>query len=221
MDEIISQERDLFTEWKGTQPNEKFICDGIVDVPTFESQIYRIVFVLKETNQLGDDYDASLVKFVKDGAPGNGGHTWNPVCKWLTGINKIFTQAERKDILKAIAVVNLKKEDGGNKTDLKTLRERVARDKEFLKRQIGIYIKHDPVVFVCCGPWLLSMLKNTVLPLFSDCDGLDIITSDSLKYIKPYLYRKVYFVAFSHPNCRESSATLINEFKKIKALCIA
>lgn len=221
MDNIVRQESDLFAEWQGACPHEKFIRDGVVDMSTFESQLCRFVFVLKETNLFGDDYDASLVEFVKDGAPGNGGHTWNSVCKWLTGANKVFTQAERKVILKSVAVVNLKKEDGKSKTDMKVLRDRVERDKEFLKRQLGIYIKHDPVVFVCCGPWLLSMLKNSVLPLFSDYDSLDIVANGSIRYIKPYLCRKVYFVAFSHPNCRKSSMTLINEFKKIKTLCTA
>ncbi len=201
MDNIVRQESDLFAEWQGACPHEKFIRDGVVDMSTFESQLCRFVFVLKETNLFGDDYDASLVEFVKDGAPGNGGHTWNSVCKWLTGANKVFTQAERKVILKSVAVVNLKKEDGKSKTDMKVLRDRVERDKEFLKRQLGIYIKHDPVVF--------------------DYDSLDIVANGSIRYIKPYLCRKVYFVAFSHPNCRKSSMTLINEFKKIKTLCTA
>lgn len=220
MDSIRNQERDLFTEWEDARPSKNaFVRDGVVDEQAFASLPCRFVFVLKEANQFGNAYDGSLANFVKDGAPGNGGHTWNPVCKWLTGTDKVFSQEERKDILKSIAVVNLKKEDGGNKTDMNALRERVERDNEFLKRQLGIYIEQTPVVFVCCGTRLLSMLKNSVLPLFSDYDSLDFNRVDSTLYIKPYSDRKIYFVAFNHPNCRKSSSTLINEFKKIRTLC--
>ena len=216
---IGDQEKELFAEWRNEARERGFICDGVVDEATFLDQPCHFVFVLKETNQFGNACDASLAKFLKDGAPKNGGHTWNPVCKWLTGTHRIFTQTERKNILKSIAVINLKKEDGGTTTNMNALGKRVERDKEFLKRQLGIYIMHDPVVFICCGPWLLSMLKNNVMPLLSDHDSLDLHTNGSIRYIKPYSNRKVYFVAFNHPNCRKSSSTLIDEFKKIKALC--
>ena len=219
MDNIRNQESDLFTEWEDARPSKnKFVRDGVVDEQVFASQSFRFVFVLKEANQFGNAYEGSLANFVKEGAPGNGGHTWNPICKWLTGTDRVFAQAERKNILRSIAVLNLKKEDGCNKTDMNKLLDRVERDKEFLKRQLGIYIKHDPVVFVCCGPGLLSMLKKSVLSLFHDYDNLEICRKDSIKYIKPYSSRKIYFVAFNHPNCRKSSLTLINEFKKIRTL---
>ena len=218
---IQNEEEKLFEEWEKAQPCEKaFVRDGVVDEEVFVRQPCRFVFVLKEANQFGEakEYEGSLAKFVKDGAPNNGGHTWNPVCKWLTGTDKVYNQAERRDVLKPIAVVNLKKEDGGNRTDMNALRDRVERDKEFLKRQLEIYVKREPVVFVCCGPWLLTMLKNSVQPLFKNHDSLEVSRNDSILYIKPYTTKKVYFVAFNHPNCRKASLTLINEFKKIKAL---
>ena len=218
---IQSEESELFNEWEKVWPCENaFVRDGVVDEEVFLHQPCRFVLVLKEANQFGKpkEYEGSLAKFVKDGAPRNGGHTWNPVCKWLTGTDKVFNQAERRDILKPIAVVNLKKVDGGNATDMNALRDRVARDKEFLKRQLEIYVKREPVVFVCCGPWLLTMLKNSVLPLFKNYDSLEINRNDSILYIKPYSNRKAYFVAFNHPNCRKASSILINEFKKMRAL---
>lgn len=153
--------------------------------------------------------ETPLPVFLRDGAPRNGGHTWNPVCRWLTGENRTFSLSERAKILKRIAVVNLKKEDGGSFTDMKALEQVVARDRSFIKRQLDIYAAVAPVVFVCCGPGLLSMLNEFIF------GNIELLRVQSLVYAKPDA-RDVYFVAFKHPNCKITEMT--NRFKEILSL---
>ena len=203
---LVEQEEKLFAEWRKCTKN--FVIDGIIDVKTFLQQPCHFVFVLKETNQMGK---TPLTSFLRDGAPGNGGHTWNPVCKWLSGEDKIFSQEDRRQILARIAVMNLKKEDGGSVTNMQKLNDVVKKDKDFIKRQLEIYSELSPVVFVCCGPGLLSMLNTHVL------GNIDLHPNTSMPYAKPD-NREVYYVAFNHPNCRKLSKDMIKRFKEITSL---
>lgn len=208
---IREQERRLFDAWREQMPSieKAYIEDGVVDEDRFLQQKWRYVFVLKEAN----DLNMSLVDFLKTGAPGNGGHTWNPVCRWLMGIDsREFSQEERAEILRNIAVVNLKKEnrqfDGAYTTNHSHLEKVVERDRQWLKKQFEIYAKHPPVVFVCCGPGLLTMISHH---LFDDA----IIQRDSvLPFMQPDANRKVLFVAFNHPNAKKRGLTA--KFKAIQ-----
>ena len=206
MASIKERERNLFNDWRKNV--EKFVEDGVVDEPRFLQEPYRLVFVLKEANQMGK---TSLTDFLSNGAPGNGGHTWNPVCRWLTGEKtRTFSPDERKDILRRIALMNLKKEDGGRVTDMRKLAETVKRDRDFIKSQMEIYIQHAPVVFICCGPGLFSMIREEVYK------NAIIQREAALTFMKPYVDREVYFVAFNHPNARKGG--LVTKFESIRAL---
>ena len=203
---IKERERSLFEGWRAKTKN--FIEDGVVDEQSFLQQQCRYVFVLKEANQMGT---TTLTDFLRDGAPGNGGHTWNPVCRWLTGeASRTFTTAERKEILRDIAVMNLKKEDGGNVTDMRELERVVERDCDLIKAQMEIYIQHEPVVFICCGSGLLTMISRHVF------SGVEIDRNATLPFIKPYAGREAYFVGFNHPNARK--ADLAAKFRSIHSL---
>lgn len=203
---LQEKEHKLFSIWR-SRVNE-FIEDGVVDEQQFLQQKRRYVFVLKEANQMGK---TTLTEFLRNGAPQNGGHTWNPVCRWLTGeTSRVFSPDERKDILRRIAVMNLKKEDGGNKTDMRNLEKVVECDKEYIKAQMEIYIQYSPVIFVCCGPWLLTMLQKHV---FIEAD---IQREAALPFIKPDPNHEAYFVAFFHPNARK--AGLAEKFKFVQTL---
>lgn len=199
---IEAKELQLFNRWRKTTTN--FVVDGVVNEEVFLKQQCRIVLILKEANQIGK---TALNKFLRNGAPENGGHTWNPVCRWLTGEeSRVFSKDERKEILRRIAVMNLKKEDGKSTTNMQKLEKVVADDKEFIKEQLNIYAEFQPVIFVCCGPWILTMLNDHVL-------GKCKINRDApFTFIKPDDNREVYYVAFNHPNCRKSGmVTKFNE----------
>ena len=106
--------------------------------------------------------------------------------------------------------MNLKKEDGCSVTDMRELENAVKRDKDFIKSQMEIYVQHAPVVFICCGPWLLTMISKHVY------DDARIERAALLPFMKPYADREVYFVAFNHPNARK--ADLVTKFGSIQAL---
>ena len=203
---LREKEHQLFDIWRSN--TDQFIEDGVVDEQIFLQQKCRYVFVLKEANAL----NMSLVGFLRKGAPRNGGHTWNPVCRWLTGKESCrFSPEERAEILKSIAVVNLKKADDGNSTtNLRKLKKVVERDRDLIRKQLDIYAEHPPVVFVCCGPWLLTMLKDHVF------NHAEILQHLPLPLMKPYENREAYFTAFSHPNARE--AGLVEKFKLIQTV---
>ena len=89
---IVERERNLFDSWRKTTAN--FVEDGVVDEQRFLQQPCRFVFVLKEANQMGE---TTLTDFLRNGAPKDGGHTWNPVCRWLTGEkSRSYSPPERK-----------------------------------------------------------------------------------------------------------------------------
>lgn len=202
---IVEKEKELFEIWK--QGKKNFVMDGVVDEHTFLEQKCHFVFILKETDQMGN---TALPTFLGDGAPGNGGHTWNPVCRWLTGEDRVFSLQERADILKKIAVVNLKKEDGGPNTDMAILENVVREDKDYIKKQLSFYYTGiTPVVFVCCGPYILSMLNDNIL------GKVDLHINKPLPYAKPD-DREIYYVAFNHPNAKKAGLT--KKFKLIASL---
>ena len=191
---IEAKEEQLFNRWRKTTTD--FVVDGVVDEAVFLKQQCRIVLILKEANQIGK---TALNEFLRNGAPENGGHTWNPVCRWLTGEeSRVFSQDERKEILRRIAVMNLKKKDGREKTNMQELATFVEADKEFIAEQLSFYSEFEPVIFVCCGPWVLTMLNDHVL-------GKRKINRDApFAFIKPEDNHEIYYVAFNHPNCRKS-----------------
>jgi hypothetical protein len=209
---IEERERSLFDGWREQRPSiaKHFIEDGVVDEERFLHQKCRYVFVLKEANDLGK----SLVSFLRNGAPGNGGHTWNPVCRWLTGRNEQFFPGQRADILRDIAAINLKKEDrnydGGYATSFEQLEKTLERDRDLIRKQLEIYAQYPPVVFVCCGPGLLTMIQKQIFP------RARIQAESVLPYMQPDANCKTVFVAFNHPNAKKSGLT--EKFQTIQSL---
>ena len=167
MNDLKDQEETLFREWKerydlwaASACNEckhgAFIQDGVVDYERFLSAEIRICCVLKDTDQLG----MPLVEFLRNGAPGNGEHTWNPLCGWLTGQVRRFTAEERADVLARVAVINIKKEDGQRKAHLSELRTALHRDKDMLKKQVRLYRDCGKCLFLCCGDGVFELAQG-------------------------------------------------------------
>lgn len=194
---ILEQESKLFDKWemRTKDVNGHFVSDGVVCEEVFLKQEVKYVLILKEVNDLFTSYK-SLTEFLRDGAPKNGGHTWNPICRW---IDKNFKNGQsRKEILSRIAAINLKKHDEcKTTTDMAALREVVLRDKKYILEQMKIYQGYGPTVFICCGPGMFDLVAGDVC-------GIDVTVIDHNK--KPTACRlddDSCILAFSHPNSRK------------------
>lgn len=190
-------EARLFDKWKQETKDVKghFVSDGIVSEEVFLKQETKYVFILKEVNDLFTSYQ-SLCDFLREGAPKNGGHTWNPICRW---VDKNFKNGQsRKEVLSRIAAINLKKHDECmTTTDMSALQKVVLRDRKYILEQMKLYQGYGPTVFVCCGPGLFDLVANCVC-------GIDVSLIDHNK--KPtacYLGEDAFLLAFSHPNSRK------------------
>ena len=65
---------DIWDEYKRRYPDEILDIDGIVNEAIYRNEKNKVLFVLKETN----DLNGSLCEFLNPGAPGNGRKTWQP-----------------------------------------------------------------------------------------------------------------------------------------------
>ena len=136
--------------------------------PYWMSASTRVLFLLKNTHSKGA-FD--LRDFLRDGAP-KGGTTWAPVARWMAGLQALYAnpddpmpwshywpspnQAQRRQLLRSIAAVNVDKASGGATSSRPTLEAAVARDREFLKEQLALY---HPDLLIVCGPDLHGLVR--------------------------------------------------------------
>lgn len=117
MNRITDREDRLFEAWPSRQ--ESFVRDGIVDADEYARSRVKLLFVLKEVNDLGGG-GWDLREFLRDGGRGQ---TWNTVTRWVEGIEQLpctvpwselstVDNNRRKRVLRKVAAVNLKKEPG-------------------------------------------------------------------------------------------------------------
>lgn len=150
---IRESEEALFAEWRLKDGN--FYPDGVVDEEAYLQSQLKLLFVLKEVNDpSGEEWD--LREFIRDA---DRPESWNQLTRWVDGIrrlpedipwNKIVEvdQEKRRNTLRSIAVVNLKKSAGGHTTDSASLEKRAARDQILLRKQFLLY---EPDLIICCG----------------------------------------------------------------------
>jgi hypothetical protein len=193
---ITESEDRLFKEWEAKIAKTKgdFVRDGVVCEEVFLREKVKLVFILKEANDLYSSYK-SLSDFLKDGAGKNGGHTWNPICRWVDESFKCGQS--RSEVLKRIVALNLKKKDEKKTTtDMLELRMVARRDKDFIRRQLDIYSQFSPVIFVCCGTGMFDIVAEEIY-------GINTANIDHNK--KPTTCSvgdKTWLLAFNHPNSR-------------------
>ena len=129
----------------------------------------KIVFILKEVNEnrdkngvwdLEEYYDLDLRKYLAAGTPKRG-YTWNNVARWVHGIREIWKSREmpkwefyedkdmekfRKETLKSICTMNLKKTPGGSSTNDNKLEEIAMCDQNLIRKQYNLY---NPDITIC------------------------------------------------------------------------
>ena len=148
---MIEKQEALFQTWR--RENPKIVSDGIVDEQAYLSSPVKTLYLLKEVNG-GENWD--LCGFL---AEGGRPQTWDNITRWTMGIHQLdrvipwselqdITAERRKEILKKICVVNVKKTSGGHTAEADKLLRAVQGNRSRLREQLAIY---EPDLIVCCG----------------------------------------------------------------------
>lgn len=138
-------------EEKYSDRNSDLITDGIVDPEQYEG----ILFLLKEAYGKGEKKDSwDLCQWLATGKPKK---MWVHVAKWVHGLRNTtkdrvepyvrkLTEEERREALRKIAVVNVKKVDGKSSSDKENLTGYVKENAGLLRREIELA---QPRIVVC------------------------------------------------------------------------
>ena len=196
----MKREDALFEKWV-KKYGKTFIPDGIADESVFAGEKHRFVFVLKEVSECGPGFD--LRSFLADGAPGNGGHTWSPVTRWLGAAAGTAFQSSpnadiRKQWLRKIAAMNLKKISGSTVADRAKIIRAAKADADLLGEQVRLYLE-KPTLFPCCGEGVFELFRTEVLKGKALEEGA---TGDGVIYSK-FDANGIAF-KFRHPNVKEA-----------------
>ena len=200
---IHDLEEKLFQEWIGNRKG--FVKDGVVLEKEYMSSNPKIALILKEVNDPnGGGWD--LRQFLSEGGRRQ---TWDVAASWVHGIRNItsisdwefyskITNDFRKEILKTMCVINLKKSPGTHTTDKATLKKVAIEDKDYIQRQYNIY---DPDITICGGTG--DLFKRVV--------GHDTIKWKTTKRGIWWYERenKKLVVSFAHPEARVQSPLLV------------
>lgn len=155
---------DWHARWHEKHANYQwFNEDGIVDYERWAAlpDGKHILILLKETNGL----HGSLTDFLRNGGSQTYWRTWNNAARWanliLNGTYwKFVSRAELDDMVRNIAVVNLKKYAGGARANRKEVLNEASKDIDLLKRQITLY---EPEIILTGGWNLVSdFLHDTI-----------------------------------------------------------
>lgn len=153
----IAHELDaLFKAWmnKPIHSNDLFNRDGIVNLKNWEDQEKKILFIFKEAwhkNEITGRYD--LAEDLNSNKPWG---MWNRVAEWTKAIHETETNRlacykeldynEKHELIKKVAVMNIKKSGGRSTSNDEDLKKYVTDDYEEIKKQIHII---NPNIIVC------------------------------------------------------------------------
>jgi hypothetical protein len=201
---IRQRENKLFKIWsKGIVD---FSSDGVVNESNYHSSNLKLLFLLKETNGTEGHFD--LRAFL---ANCDRKHTWDNVARWVFGIRNIhrdvnwgelenISDDQRRQLLKSIVAVNLKKAPGGHTTNNKLFMEAVEKDRAYLKEQISLY---DADLIILCGSIVASGFD---LIYENSFDGLWKKTSRGIGYVE--FGKGKYAISYAHPEARVQDCLL-------------
>jgi len=158
MEEIKTQQEELYQQWEENSKYEYFVRDGILNYEVWKNTTPKTMFLLKET---ADDF-VQIADNDIDIRNGNGSHFWWNICYWkYVVLNKYLKkdlsfipthelpEAQNDYILNDIAYVNVKKQcDNKTKTNDGEILEYANRDKQLLETQIELI--NPDIVF--CNP---------------------------------------------------------------------
>lgn len=209
-------EASLMTEWQTRWAQSAcFNADGVVDYERWSALPDRkhIVVLLKETNGL----HGSLVEFLYHGGSKTYYKTWNNVARWANMILngtywKFVPKSLLDDMVRNIAVVNLKKCPGGAIASSKAVRQAARQDADLLKCQIQLY---EPDIILTGGWGLVSNILHDEI-FADDAEWIRPHEETALWYYKSSLVctgKETLVVSMPHPNRAAKNWTL--ELEKV------
>lgn len=203
--------------WKEkNEHNDKvFVKDGIVDNSVWNAQDKKILYILKEAYGETEDWDLTDRVLKKDSILSS--PTWRSVVEWTYGIHK--TSAEeiakyipkeihkiRDELIRKIAVLNLKKSDGNSHSDNLQIKQYAENDIELIKKQIELI---SPNIIVCGST--LSALNEALKakghkPVYSNDSKCD----NWFYYTEVFTGSETLVIDYYHPSIRW--AALVNYY---------
>lgn len=216
----------LLSRWMSTYGrNEKFIKDGIINISYWKKAHEKILFLLKEVNMApGSWSDSRPFEVQRDFRKTADEAPWKEVGQWAYGIlnrkkQKSFDEANTESnyskAYRSVAIVNLKKIAGGNRSNSHVIRKYAIQDAEFLRKQVDLIV---PKIIVCCGKNLIFNIAKTIFP---DAREAKLIFEKSI-FIPGKLFKgkKYFWVDYVHPVMRRGKqkdkyASLMNIVSRI------
>ena len=174
MSGIKEAENALFDQWETASLCEGYFNrDGVVDPGQWKSEReFRLLFLMKDTDGLREDLRDFLCR-------GGRGQTWNTVVRWAEALSggrsvSIPDLESRREVLRRLCVVNLKKYSGGPRVSDDAVRQTAETDRTYLRRQLSLY---RPTLALACGkgsvfPAAWTLEENRPEVLRDDGSGL-------------------------------------------------
>lgn len=153
----LSHEIDLLMQDLANEHRKKgwtnFISDGAVNPEIYEHTKPKIVFFLKEAYSQGEYKTWSLTEWLNNGSMTK---MWGTVAEWTYGIKNTtatviapkpyLSKEEKTDLLKTIAIVNVKKSNGQKSSDYNDLLTYAESDYFHLRKELDILA---PDIIIC------------------------------------------------------------------------
>ena len=152
-------------------PYGGFVRDGIVNIESWKKQKVRICFILNEAGGREDmeHYPDGFDLAAEWNERGSFSKFMFKIAVWTKAIQDAFlppvtykksdVSKIRDDLIRSIAVVNIKKSDGQRRSDFELLFRYANEDAEELKRELEIV---NPNIIVCCEN--LKFLREPFVP---------------------------------------------------------
>ncbi len=227
VDHLRKAEAEIFDAWRAQSLfPERVVADGVIDAAKWLSSAHkRILFVLRDKNgnvsasyQNDCEYPNNFRKELAE--IGSGGRTWNNAARWGQALLnpalsyeevKFMSGARRGALLSDFAVINLRKEYGGARTD-RTALDLLPQDQTavtLLQRQIALYA---PDIILACGMRAKGHKSN--LEIIMELYGIAlsklqtaVIRGRSYRYIMlPFCEKEIPVIEFYHPQVTFASA---------------
>ena len=215
--QLRRDETAMMAEWSASSVQPCcFNTDGIVDYERWAALPggKHIVVLLKETNALS----GSLVDFLSHGGSKTYYRTWNNVARWINMVLngtywKFVPKSALDDMVRNIAVINLKKCSGSAHASTKAVRQAARQDADRLKRQIQLY---EPDIILTSGWGLVSNILHDEI-LADDAELVQAQWTDSImalaRAVQSVRKSETLVVSMPHPNRAAKCWTL--ELEKI------
>lgn len=214
---ISHLEAELFKEWESYRPG--LIRDGAINEELYNNSSVKVLYILKEVNG-GRNWD--LRYFLQKGGRAS---TWNNIARWQYGISNLNREVDwieikninsdfRRKQIASSAIMNLKKDSGGNSANPNEIWTYAWDDRLLLRRQVAIY---DADLIICCGTG--EIVRDREIIYKWKKEDWRISKSGIKYYILENNHKKQIIISFCHPASRSSSEymfyQLINTIKEI------